>query len=378
MIRRLLFWSVLLIVAACSSGKKAYERGDYYDAVNKAIVRLRQKPDHSKSIETLKNAYPLAVEYFETQANNVIASNSEYKWKSAIQSYGMINAMYEQIRACPACMKAIKDPKNYYAEIGPLKEKAADESYNAGINLLMKGTRPDAKAAYFRFVDAQSFSPGYKDVLEYTSKAKDVATVKIILEQIPVPRRYELSGGFFQDKVEEYLNSNYREEGFVRFFTPEGAKSQNLEQADHIMRIQFDDFSIGNTTIREREQQVSRDSVKVGETKIDGKVVPVYNTVKAKLNIITKEVKSNGVLSMMIMDAKSNGVLTHKKFNGEYVWENSWAKYRGDERALSPKQVLLTKKKEEQPPSNQELFLEFTKPIFSQLTPSIKSFYAGY
>jgi hypothetical protein len=375
---RLLSWSLLLILAACSSGKKAYERGDYYDAVSKSIVRLRQKPDHSKSIETLKSAYPLAVEYFETQANNVIASNSEYKWKSAIQSYNQINAMYEQMRACPACMKAIKDPKNYYAEIGPLKEKAAEESYNAGINLLMKGTRSDAKAAYFRFVDAQSFTPGYKDVLEYTSKAKFEATVKIILEQIPLPRKYELSGGFFQDKVEEFLNSNYREEAFVKFYTPEGAKNQNLEQVDQIMRIQFEDFSIGNTTIREREEEVKRDSVRVGETKIDGKVYPVYNTVKARLVTYSKEVKSSGVLSMLIMDAKSNGVLSHKKFNGEYTWTNNWAKYKGDERALTQKHMTLIRRKEEQPPSKQDMFLEFTKPLFTQLTPAIKSFYAVY
>jgi hypothetical protein len=376
--RRLLFWSFLLILAACSSGKKAYERGDYYDAVNKSIARLRQKPDHSKSIETLKNAYPLAVEFFETQANNVIASNAEYKWKSAIQSYNQINAMYEQIRACPACMKVIKNPKNYYAEIGPLKEKAAEESYNAGINLLMKGTRADAKRAYFNFVDAQGFVAGYKDVLEYIGKSKDVATVKVVVEQIPVPRRYELSGNFFQDKVEEYLNTNYREEGFVKFFTPEGARLQNLAKPDQIMRIQFDDFSIGNTTVREKEQEVSKDSVKVGETKIEGKVVPVYNTVKGKLTTITKEVKSNGVLSMMILDANNESVLAHRKFNGEHVWQSRWAKFRGDERALSPKDQALLKNREEQPPSNQDLFLEFSRQIFNQLTPAIKTFYDAY
>ena len=32
--------------------------------------------------------------------------------------------------------QAVPNPKNYYAEIGPLKEKAAEESYNAGIDAL--------------------------------------------------------------------------------------------------------------------------------------------------------------------------------------------------------------------------------------------------
>jgi hypothetical protein len=286
--------------------------------------------------------------------------------------------MYEQIRQCPGCLKVISNPKNYYAEIGPLKEKAADESYNAGITALMKGTRPDAKQAYYNFKDVQAFVPGYKDVVEYLDKSKFEATVKVILEQIPVPARYNLSGGFFQDKVEEYLHSSYPDDGFVKFYTPQEASTANLPQADQIMRIQFDDFSVGNVNMKEKEETVSKDSVKVGEAKIDGKTVPVYNTVKAKLTTYRKEVISTGLLSMLIVDAKSNGVLTHKKFNGEYSWVNSWARYNGDDRALTDQQLNLCKQKEMQPPANQDLFLEFTRPIYSQLTPAIKGFYQNY
>jgi hypothetical protein len=375
--QRLLYWSLIVLLGACSSGKKAFERGDYYDAVVKAIGRLRQKPDHSKSAETLKAAYPLALEFYETQANNEIASNTPFKWKNAIQSYNTINSMYEQIRQCPGCMKVIKNPKNYYAELGPIKEKAAEESYNAGITELMKGTRADAKRAYFNFADAQAFVPGYKDVVEYLDKSKFEATVKVYLEQIPVPARYNLSGGFFQDKVEEFVHSNYREDGFVKFFTPEAAKNVNYPM-DQIMRIQFDDFSVGNIAIKEKEETVTKDSVRVGETKIEGKTVPVYNTVKAKLTTYRKEVKSSGLVSMLILDAKTNGVLTHKKFEGDYVWVNTWARFNGDERALTDAQLNQCKQKEMQPPQNQDLFLEFTKPIFNQLTPAIKSFYSAY
>lgn len=375
---RLLIWCSFVLLAACSSGKKAYERGDYFGAVTKAITRLRQNPDHSKTVETLRSAYPLAVDFYETQAKNEIASNSPFKWKNAIQSYSQINYMYEQIRQCPGCLKVISNPKNYYAEIGPLKEKAADESYNAGITALMKGTRADAKQAYFNFKDAQAFVPGYKDVVEYLDKSKFEATVKVILEQIPVPARYNLSGGFFQDKVEEYLHTSYPDEGFVKFYTPQEASKANLPQADQIMRIQFDDFSVGNVNMKEKEETVSKDSVKVGETKVEGKTIPVYNTVKAKLTTYRKEVISTGLLSMLIVDAKSNGVLQHKKFNGEYSWVNSWARYNGDERALTDQQLNLCKQKEMQPPVNQDLFLEFTRPIYNQLVPAIKGFYQNY
>ncbi len=374
--RLLILFSLILL--ACSSGKQAYERGDYYGAVMKAVQRLRQNPDHSKSLETLKNAYPLAVEYFETEANNQIASNSAFKWKNAIQSYDQVNNLYEAVRQCPGCKKAVPNPKNHYAEIGPLKEKAADESYNAGIEALMKGERNEAKKAYFNFSDAQAFVPGYKDVIEYLDKAMFEATLKVIIEQIPVPARYNLSGGFFQDKVEEFLHNNYTEQSFIKFYTPEEAKVAKLPYADQIIRIQFDDFSVGNTLMKEKEETVSRDSVKVGETKVNGKMVPVYNTVKAKLTTYRKELSSNGLLSMIVVDAKTNGVLTHRKFPGEYVWVSQWARFNGDERALSDEQLRICRQKELQPPGPQDLFLEFTKPIYNQLIPSVRNFYQSY
>ncbi len=377
-IRHLLVFSLIAILSACSSGKKAYEHGDYYSAVMKSIARLRQNPDHSKSISTLTEAYPLAVEYFESQAKNEIASNSPFKWKNAIGSYNTINQLYEQIRQCPGCLRVVQNPKSYYAEIGPLKEKAAEESYTAGITALMKGTREDAKKAYFNFADAQAFVPGYKDVIDYIGKALTEATLRVVLEQIPLPTRYNLSGGFFQDKVEEFLHSNYSEKNFVRFYTPAEAESEQLKDVDQILRIQFDDFSVGNTALKEKEETLTRDSVKVGEVKMEGKMVPVYNTVKAKLTTTRKEVLSNGLLSMVVVDAKTNGVLVHQKFNGEYLWSNSWARFNGDERALNDQQLSLCRQKELQPPGPQDLFLEFTKPIYNQLIPALRGFYQNY
>lgn len=368
----------LLIVLACSSGKQAFERGNYFEAVMKSVNRLRQNPDHSKSAEALKGAYPLAVEFFETQAKNEIASNSPYRYKNAIQAYGSINQLYESIKQCPGCLKVVKNPVNFYAEIGPLKEKAADESYNAGIAALMKGTRADAKTAYFNFVDVQNFVPGYKDVIEYLDKAKWEATLRVVVEQIPVPARYNLSGGFFQDKVEEFLHNNYPDRGFVKFYTPQEAKLSNLNAADQVLKIQFDDFSVGNSVLREKEETFTKDSVKVSETKQNGKTVPVYGTVKAKLTTFTKEITSSGLLSMVILDGKTNGVLRHQKFDGRYVWVSKWANFNGDDRALTDQQLALCKQRELQPPIAQDLFLEFTRPIYDRLIPELRTFYQNF
>lgn len=375
---RLAIATFVFLSIACSSGKQAYERGNYYEAVTQAVSRLRQNPDHSKSLEALKNAYPLAVEYYEQEAKNQVASNAPYKWKSAIDSYNNINNLYELIRQCPGCKAVVPNPKEYYSEIGPLKEKAAEESYALGIDALMKGNRVDARKAFFNFNDAQKYVPGYKDVVEYLDKAKFEATLKVVLEQIPVPNRYNLSGSFFQDKVESYLRGNYTEATFIRFYTPEEARQQNLQAVDQIVRLQFDDFSVGNSVMREKTETYSKDSVRVGEAKVDGKVIPVYNTVKAKLTTYHKELISSGLLSMVVVDAKTNGVLDHRKFNGQYVWVSEWARFNGDERALDDPQLRLCKLREQSAPGPQDLFLEFTKPIYNQLIPALRGFYQNY
>jgi hypothetical protein len=376
--RLLLFLLFPIILSSCSSGKKSYQRGDYYDAVMLSIGRLRQNPDNKKSQETLRNSYPLAVEWLETDAQNQIASNSPYKWRNALVSYEKINNLYEAIRQSPGALKVVPNPKNYYAELAPLKEKAADELYEAGINSLMKGTREDSKRAFLQFSEVNQYVPGYKDVVEYLDKSKFEATTFVVVEQLAVPARYNLSGGFFQDKVEEFLNRNYPDQGFVKFFTPQAAQSIRLARVDQIMRLQFDDFSVGNTTIREKEETVKKDSVKVGEAKVDGKTVPVYNTVSAKLITVRKEVVSEGLFSMIILDAQTGGVLTHRKFPGRYEWFTTWGRFNGDERALTQQQLDMCKRREIQPPDPQNLFLAFANPIYDQLIPGIRSFYQRY
>jgi len=71
-------------------------------------------------------------------------------------------------------------------------------------------------------------------------------------------------------------------------------------------------------------------------------------------------------------------VLTAEKFPGEFVWYCEWGSYNGDERALTSKQLKISKLKEIAPPQPQDLFIEFTRPIYNQLTNKINSFYRNY
>lgn len=367
-----------LLFTDCTSGKKAFEQGDYYEAVLKAVNRLRQKPDHKKSKETLRKGYPLALETIEQSAANSLTSNAPFKYRDALRRYQQINVMYEEIRRSPGALRVIHNPRNYYDKLPDLKERAANESYEAGIVALNRETREDAKKAYFLFKDVQEYVPGYKDVQNKIEEARFIATLKVVVEQIPVPSRYRLSAAFFQDKIEEYLHSQYRSNEFVRFYTPREADTEKLAFVDQYLRLEFDDFTVGETHVIKETETYSKDSVKVGTVTIEGEKVDAYGTVTAKLTTWRKEVISKGTFSMRVFDAQSNAVLTHRKFNGEFVWFSKWGTFSGDERALSDEQLAICNNSEVPPPPPQDMFIEFTRPIYDQLTSAVNSFYARY
>jgi hypothetical protein len=146
-----------------------------------------------------------------------------------------------------------------------------------------------------------------------------------------------------------------------------------------VITLQFDDFVVGQTLIEKNtETFTGTDSVKVAEKTVGRIKIPIYEKVTAKFTHTKKMVHSSGLLDMQIRDFKTHRVVNQDKFDGEYNWMCEWASYSGDERALTSGQLRMTKSKELAPPPPQELFIEFSKPIYDRVTSKLRSFYAKY
>jgi hypothetical protein len=277
--------------------------------------------------------------------------------------------------------------------------------------------------------------PGFMDVKDKIEEAKYFATLKVLVEQVPVPSMQAgLSAQFFQDQIEQFL-FNYQANEFIRFYS---MRDENLKDPDQILVFRFDDFVVGQVNNRERIIEASKDSVVIAKiprssvqsaTQTEQKIVichsppgnpnnkqtievgasalkahldhgdeigpcdgaaasasvnapkeeyiNVYGTVKAKFTENTREVISRGLLSMRIMDAKSNTVVFHEKFPGEFVWVNKWGNFNGDERALTREQLKIANHQPMQPPAPQHLFIEFCKPIYGQVKSKVQGYYGS-
>jgi len=374
------FWILAsLIILSCSSGKKSFEQGNYYESVLQSVNRLRKNPDQKKARRTLADSYPLAVDGFESDIRNKLASNDPYKWTGVVSSYSKLNQMYDEIRRSPGALAVIPNPTSYFNELGETKQNAAGEQYNAGMEALKINTRESAKTAYYNFQKANDFSPGYLDVYDKIDESKYQATLKVVVDQIPAISRYSVSAAFFRDNVESFLRTDIRNE-FVRFYSFEEAEQENLNPPDQILRLYFDDFVVGEThTLRNEKEVTSKDSVKVGEVELeDGTKIDVYNTVTAKLITYQKKVISKGRLAMEIFDGYSNGILSSQKITGEFIWYSEWGSFNGDERALTNEQLRITKSEETPPPPPADMFIEFTRPIYDQLTNRLGNYYRQF
>ncbi|MCK3684434.1 hypothetical protein [Maribellus sp. YY47] len=364
-----------LLFFSCSSGKKALQKGNYYQAVSQAVERLKSDPDNKKATTVVKEGYPIALEWSQEELDMALSSDEAFKWERAINVMQQVNRLSEQLRSTPATRKIVTNPTVFTSELSMAYEKAAEERYQAGIHFLEQNTREAARTAYNHFLRADQLIPGYQNVLQEMATAKEIATYRVIVEAATVQTKtYKLSSEFFYNQVFEFLHNRYPESSLVNFYSPQQAQKFKIEHPDFIVQMEFFDFSVGNLVRSEKEEELIN-KVKV-ETKDTTRVI--YKTYKAKLKTYSDKVISGGSLSYRIIDFNTNNLLRDKLIPGSFTWENKYAIYVGDEQALSEKQFALTKNKALPLPPHQDLFIEFTRPIYNNLSADLDQFFRRY
>ena len=369
-----------MLLVACNSSKSMYEKGNYYEAVMRSVEKLRKSPNNKNAREVLASAYPSAVNSFMDQIDNNNNANIPMKFTEEARIYGQLNGMYESIQRSPGAMQVIDNPRKYYRALERIKPFAAEEQYAAGMGLLRQNDRASAKQAYFHFLEADKFIPGYKDVADRAEEAYNRAILHVVAKLQPVQSRfYELSGEEFFRQVNNTLSQIERNE-FIRFYSPEEAQEINLQRPDQVIEINFEDFVVGETHTKEIVEKMERDSVKVGEIDLaGGRKKDVLGTVKADVVINHMEIVSRGVVSLTITESQmSNKNILYQDFPGQFVWFHEWGHFNGDDRALTPEQIEVCNRRRIEPIPPQQMFVEFTRPIQQQLNNRLLSFYRGY
>ncbi|RZK48984.1 MAG: hypothetical protein EOO99_07535 [Pedobacter sp.] len=365
------FVFISLLAMGCSSGKNALQKGNYDESLIKAVQRLRNAPQNKEALQVLAQAYELSVSSHMRNIDAATNSLDPFKWERVIASYQKLNSLSDELFSCSSCVTSLGQVKRYNEQLKDAQLNAAQARLMRGQELMAQNTKGAARDAYTHFEKALYYQPNLRAAREGLNEAHELALVRIVIEHAQIQSsRYQLSNAYFQEQLANWV-LNYNGNKFVRFYTQAEASQVKLVP-DQVLNMQFLDFVVGQTYVKEKVEKVERDSVKIGETRADG---PIYGKVSATLNTFTKQVSSTGLLELKIIDWNSGKVLRSKRLSGTFVWEDQWANYKGDDRALSKKQWQLVKRKEMRPPAPADLFVEFTKPLYTQLVQEISRYY---
>jgi hypothetical protein len=292
-----------------------------------------------------------------------------------------VNRMSDEIRRIPAARKLVSTIKTYTSELTDVENRAAEEFYMAGMNALNQNNREAAKQAYFHFQNADGLIRGYKDTNQKMRESKDLATLKVVVEQIPVNGKFEYSAQFFYDQVFQMLNQRFQEKDFVHFFSPEQAEKTNLKYPDMVLRMGFYDFFIDRPQHLEEERELSKqvqETYTVTTTKDSTATRTRTVTKKGKIKIITDRVASGGLLELKNVEFQSQKIVFTDKIPGQFTWENKYGIFIGDKEVLDNNLSNIIANSFIMPPAQQDMFVLFTKPIFNQISDKLTNYFRQY
>jgi hypothetical protein len=393
--------SSFILLNACSTGMKSLQKGNYYDAIMKAASRLSSDPENRKATQVIEEGYPMAIAYYQEEIDQILTGNDPFRWKQTLDIMRTVNRMSDEIRRIPAARKLVPSIKTYTSEMADVQNRAAQELYDAGMDALNRKTRESAKQAYFYFLDADDLVRGFNDTKQKILESKDLATLKVVVEQIPVNGKFEYSAQFFYTKVLEMLNQQFKEKDFVHFISQKEAEKTKLKYPDIVLQMGFYDFFIDRPQHSELEKELSagieenyqvkvkqdttvviyRQKIKVEEIKVPkGEIVTLTRTVskRGRIKILTDQVASGGLLEVKAVEFQTQKIVFTDEISGEYIWQNKYGIFVGDKEVLDSELRIILNNEMVMPPAPQDMFIQFTKPIFNQLADKLTNYFKQY
>lgn len=367
----------LLLLASCKSASKAFDRGNYSEAIDISVKKLQKDPYDGEAQYILQNAYKYAVSRHEEEIQNLSTSNSERRWEEMYYQYVQLQKLYDNIHESPAAAKAAK-PVNYIEQVRTYRDKAADAHLEKG-QMLMTLQRPDKsgfRQAYYEFSAALRFRPNDFDIKQLLRAARDSATVDVLVLSIDRNQGYSYSSYYqvqqFQNDLVRTVNNNISNE-FVAFYSEWDAHNERI-QPDEILDLRLGTLSFGRPHDETTTREVSKEVVVKEIVYSKDSVVKQYGKVYARITTTKRTLHSYSDLFVDASDAAGYR-LWSDNVRGEYRWHTEFSTYTGDERALSESDKALLNQGQNRMPSEREIAEKLLRQMQSDLAYRLKRYY---
>ncbi len=377
---------LLIVASACGvkSTQKMINEGDYDDAIAKATDKLRKNKSNKKSKEyivLLEDAFAKAKDRDNRDIANLVKDANPQKLEQIFNIYKNLNARQEKIRPLLPLKingsEAVFIFEDYSEQIISSKKALVKYLYDNSKALLYTKDKMNARRAYNDLIYLNELSPSYNDVSSLINDAQFKGTdfVHVYTKNetkmvIPVNLHNALldfSTYGLNDKWTEY----------------HGIKQKNISY-DYGLVIAFRQINISPEQVKEREFTVEKEIIDGKKKLLDargrvvkdslGKDVMVDNIkiVKALINEVRQFKTVQVVAKIDYINLNSNQLLESFPISSEFVFENFYAKMKGDKRAVDSKYLPNFRNGPVPFPNNQQMVFDTGEDLKNQIKVIIK------
>ncbi|MBB5636521.1 hypothetical protein HDE68_002422 [Pedobacter cryoconitis] len=364
---------LLILFSSCKSTQKLFDKGEYSKAYYAAVNDLKKDPSNAIALGILPVSYREAAASYEqdiTAAQNSKGRKGEIL-DQIYTGYQALQKMYDALIDAKIQINSFS-PKDYSTELNAAATNAAAANYNRGIALLQPHQdKLSARKAYESFKLADTYVPGYKDVIEKKQQAYNAAIINVAVNR--VDQRfgyYSINGNFLESDILWNLNS-IGDRNYYRFFSIDSGQQTDLK-TDQYMDINLYDIWFSNLSTNTYSYNVSK-KIPVKSNKMAGS--ESTKTITATVYVTRRIINSRAVLDYRITDAVSQKIIASNRIPAQYTWESLTGRYTGDPAALSGRDLAIINGTAGNKPGYDELYRELTRQIMTQFNFAMRDIY---
>ena len=366
----------VFLFISCGSSRYAKTATPEDKALLDAIKKVEKNPSDTTSQNGLMALYNDAATQHLNNIEMYKTLSDESKWPKILNEYDALDRLNKTVNASKVASKYIR-PISFTAEIQLARNQAAQDYYNTGVEYLQNKDKQSARHAYTLFSKSAQMVPNFKDVKRQLGLAKEAGTLNVVINPIRDESRYyndlgwnrfgnSFNNDYLQRNLVRDLGGENASNSFARFFTDRDV-NRNRVDVDWVVDLTWIDLDIPRPYSRQYNRNISK-QIKVG-TDTSGKAV--YETVTGTLYITQQSFTARGELESRITDAHTGYNVDLNRFSSTVDWNQEYATYRGDSRALSDQDRAILNNQTTREPRREDILDELFRKIYPQAKNSI-------
>lgn len=387
--RLLLLLLSISFLISCGGRKqleKAINTGNYNQAITEALKKLETNKDKKRKqdyIVMLRDAYYKVVEKDLNTIKHLEKDNNPELFENVFNVYKNLNARQEAIKPVLPLYINGQEAKfefsDYSSQISGYRNKTSNYLYEKGLDLLESENKEQIRDAHQIYSYIESINPNYEDTRELIQEAHARGT-KYVIVTIANQTKQAIPRDLESDLL------NFDTYGLNQFWTVYHASPEQTRAYDLAMQLQLKQIIISPEHVKERQilrEQTIVDGKKYvldkkGNVKKDslGNDIKVDNIikVKAKLYELSQQKSSQILGNVIYKDLKTNQVLQSFPVDSGFSFQNIYATYRGDKRALTTEDLQLIRSRKIPFPVNEQMIFDTGEDLKQQLKNIITTY----